>query len=561
MPELPPSSLQKKLDSIRRDAEERDVQRAARERGVSYVDLRTTPVSADAVRLIPEQEAKEGGVVAAQLQAKSVAVALVEPNNPRAQQIIQGLVQQGYAVKQFMASQSGVAEAWRLYQFVGGEAKEITGKLEVRDERLVELSARLTTVQAVHDEIAKIDLKTISTTAFMEVILAGIVPNRVSDLHFEAQEKSGKLRFRIDGVLHDVIALIPERTYESLVTRIKLLSGLKMNVHGEAQDGRFTIGLGNKKNVEMRVSIIPSEFGETIVMRVLDPDSIKIDLPGLGLRADDLLLIEQNLAKPNGLILNTGPTGSGKTTTLYAFLNHVNKPDVKIITVEDPIEYHLQGISQTQVNSDVGYTFASGLRSILRQDPDVILVGEIRDQETSDIAMQASLTGHLVFSTLHTNSAVGAVPRLIDLGVKAQTIGPALSLVIAQRLVRRLCKECKKPTPVTPEMQKKITNYLAALPARVDRSPYTTPTLFAPAGCAVCNSFGYRGRIGVYEFLEFGSAFEQLIMKDTSESAMTRLAEQQAMVTMQQDGVLKAIAGITTFEEVEEATGPIAWPA
>jgi len=291
----------------------------------------------------------------------------------------------------------------------------------------------------------------------------------------------------------------------------------------------------------------------------LDPDSINIELKGLGLREDNLVLVEKNLARPNGLILNTGPTGSGKTTTLYAFLRHVNSPDVKIITVEDPIEYHLKGVSQTQVNPSVGYTFASGLRSILRQDPDVILVGEIRDQETADIAMQASLTGHLVFSTLHTNDAVGAVPRLIDLGVKSATIGPALTVVIAQRLVRRLCAYCKKEAPSSKELAAKIEAFLKHLPKRVNPEPYKPPKVYEAGGCKECNHFGYKGRIAIYEFLETGGEFEELILKEVSEATMKAFAETQEMITMQQDGILKILLGITTVKEVEATTGPLVW--
>jgi type II secretory ATPase GspE/PulE/Tfp pilus assembly ATPase PilB-like protein len=361
----------------------------------------------------------------------------------------------------------------------------------------------------------------------------------------------------VDGLLHDIAAL-PKKNYESLVTRIKLLCELKLNVHEEPQDGRFTISLPEKE-IEMRVSLIPSEFGETIVMRILDPAGINVTLPQLGLRPDDLALVETELKRPNGLILNTGPTGSGKTTTLYAFLRKLVDPETKIITVEDPIEYRIAGIEQTQVDPDAGYTFAGGLRAIVRQDPDVLLVGEIRDQETAEIAIQAALTGHLVLSTLHTNSAVGAIPRLVDVGVKPASIGPSVTLVIAQRLVRKLCDNCKKPADIDSKKLEQIKKYLEKIPERVDKKPYEKITIFAPVGCETCGGFGYKGRRGIFEFFKGGPDLEEVILTEVSERALRKLAEKQMMVTMQQDGVLKVLSGMTTFEEVEGTTGPIAW--
>jgi type II secretory ATPase GspE/PulE/Tfp pilus assembly ATPase PilB-like protein len=381
---------------------------------------------------------------------------------------------------------------------------------------------------------------------------------RASDIHTEAGEKQAKIRFRIDGLLHDIFNEIPLDTYRTFVSRIKLLSEMKLNVRDAAQDGRFTIGLGGK-DIEMRVSVIPAEFGETIVMRILDPSATMVGLPDLGLRADNFALVKKQIARPNGLILNTGPTGSGKTTTLYAFLRTMNDPTMKIITLEDPIEYRIEGIEQTQVDNEAGYTFGNGLRAIVRQDPDVILVGEVRDLETADIAMEAALTGHLVLSTLHTNDAVGAVPRLINLGVKAVSIGPALSLVIAQRLVRVLCKDCKKPIDTDAAVGEKIKKFLDALPAKVDRSLYANYKMYVPVGCEKCNGIGYKGRVGVFEFLEGGSDLETTILKEASEVALREVAARQEMVTMQQDGILKVLEGKTTLEEVEGATGEITW--
>ncbi|OGM89143.1 hypothetical protein A2108_02195 [Candidatus Wolfebacteria bacterium GWA1_42_9] len=392
------------------------------------------------------------------------------------------------------------------------------------------------------------------------MVLQGALKNKASDIHFEPTAAAVKVRFRIDGNLNDVFGDFSPGTYHSILSRIKLLSNLKMNVRDEPQDGRFTINLPNK-NVEVRVAVAPSEFGEVVVMRLLDPDAINLSLADLGLREDDLKIIEEQLARPYGMALNTGPTGSGKTTTLYAFLRHKVNPEIKIITIEDPIEYHLEGIQQTQVDKEAGYTFASGLRSLMRQDPDVILVGEIRDKETSEIAVQAALTGHLVFSTVHANQASGALPRLLDLGVKSASLAPALNLLIAQRLVRRLCKDCKvREKSVPQDLWQKIEKYVNAIPERVDKKHYLENIqIFKAPGCEKCNQTGYKGRVGIYELLVINEKIQELIIKEVGQLAIEEEIKKSNFVSMQQDGVLKIISGLTTFEEVEEVTGKINW--
>ncbi len=486
MLDAPQNDLRDRLAKLRRDGEERAAQRFAEKLGLTYADLGKIPVALDAVRILPENEAKEAKVAAIELKSNKIALAAIDPELPAAKKVAEELAAKKYEVKVVVVSPSSMEAAWKFYQFIKPEAENITGKVEITKKRLEDLRAKLTTIDAVNKEISSLSLVNVSPVALIEIVLAGAMGLRASDIHTEAGEKKAKLRFRIDGLLHDIFDDIPLDAYHTFVSRIKLLSEMKLNVRDAAQDGRFTIGLGDK-DIEMRVSVIPAEFGETIVMRILDPSATMVGLSDLGLRADNLALVKKKIVQPNGLILNTGPTGSGKTTTLYAFLRTMNDPTMKIITLEDPIEYRIEGIEQTQVDDEAGYTFGNGLRAIVRQDPDVILVGEVRDLETADIALEAALTGHLVLSTLHTNDAVGAVPRLINLGVKAVSIGPALSLAIAQRLVRVLCTDCKKEAPADAATTEKIKTFLAALPAKVDKKAYENYKIYTPAGCTKCN--------------------------------------------------------------------------
>ncbi len=391
-------------------------------------------------------------------------------------------------------------------------------------------------------------------TELFAIILGGAIGLRASDIHIEPRKETVRLRLRIDGILQDVILISP-KIYHSLLSRIKFVSGLKLNVSDRPQDGRFSIIQGERK-IETRVSSLPSDFGESIVMRLLDPRNL-IEIEQLGLRKDLLALFKKQIKRPNGMILVTGPTGSGKTTTLYAFLKRIQNPEIKIITIEDPIEYKLKGITQTQVNHKKGYDFASGLRALMRQDPDVILVGEIRDLETAEIACEAALTGHLVLSTLHTNDAAGAIARLVDIGVRPISIAPAINMAIAQRLVRRVCKKCVRYVKPSKEERKKIKEGLANV-----RKDIIPPEFFATdfkipkiQGCPDCNFTGYRGRTGIYEAFVVDDQMKEFILTNPSITATRNLAIKKGMVLMHQDGLIKVLEGITTIEEVERVTG------
>ena len=549
-------ALEEKLLKQRREAEENDAQRRAKKNGLPYLNLISAkiPTEIKAMSLVPEEEAKNALLVPFQLVRKKLLIAAFNPEKPETKTALEKLKKNNEIVV-YVVSKSGLEHAWSYYQYIVS-TKEITGKVEINEEHLKQLTEAIKNLAGLKAAIKQ--FKSPYTSQVLEIFLAGALALDASDIHFEPKESFTTIRLRIDGILHNAYEELNALGYQSLISRIKLLSGLKLNVHDEPQDGRFTIGL-KERDIEIRTSIIPSEYGETVVLRVLDPLSLKVDLETLGFRKDDLEIIKAEVLKPNGLILNTGPTGSGKTTTLYAFLRKISSPEIKIITIEDPIEYHLPEISQTQVDPEANYTFASGLRSILRQDPDVILVGEIRDKETAEIALNASLTGHLVFSTLHTNDAVGAIPRLIDLGSKPQVLGPALSLIIAQRLVRLLCPNCKSAKKIGDALKQKINGFLKQLPEHVNLKQYENFKIYESKGCEKCANLGYKGRTSIFELFLVSEKIEEAIYKNPTEIELKDLAKKQGMVTMQEDGILKILEGLTSVSEVEKTTGPIGW--
>ena len=387
------------------------------------------------------------------------------------------------------------------------------------------------------------------TTELVNVLLGGAITLNCSDIHLEPDKEKVKVRVRIDGILQDVTTA-DIKIYQALLSRIKLLSGIKLNITDKPQDGRFSllVAISQKEIVpiEIRVSTLPAENGESTVLRILNPKSL-VEMESLGLRKDLLQVFEKEIKKPNGMIIVTGPTGSGKTTTLYAFLKKIQRPEVKIITIEDPIEYHLKGVSQTQVQPKKGYDFASGLKSIMRQDPDVILVGEIRDLETVETALQAALTGHLVLSTLHTNDATGTVSRLISLGANPSNIGPAVNIAVAQRLVRKVCKKCSKQRKPTAEELTEIKKELKSLP-KIIKIPQIK-------GCKYCNFTGYKGRIGIFEAFLLDDEIERFILTNSSIADLRKFAVRKGMTTIKQDGLLKVLENLTTLEEVKRVVG------
>ena len=387
-------------------------------------------------------------------------------------------------------------------------------------------------------------------TKVVAIMVKHAVENKASDIHIEPQDGNIRVRFRIDGILQSTLSL-PKNLLSAIVTRIKILSEMKIDETRLPQDGRFSTYLDRK--IDFRVSSLPTRHGEKIVMRILDPLVGNIDLPDLGLFGRSLDLVAQNIEKPFGEILITGPTGSGKSTTLYGLLRKYNNEGINIITLEDPIEYYMDGVNQSQAHEEIGYTFASGLRHILRQDPDVIMVGEIRDRETASLATNAALTGHVVLSTLHTNDSFGIIPRLIDMGVEKYLIAPTVNLGIAQRLLRKLCKKCKiKSKPNTGE-QKIIEQAIKKMPAEYKKEiPSSIDTIYRPSekGCDECNGKTYRGRIAIFEVLEMTDQLEQIILTDISEAKIRAEGRRQGMISMFEDGIIKVLQGITSLEEL-----------
>ena len=542
-----------KIQQLHREAEEEKAKNLADKLGFSYIDLRISPIDEYALILAKKEEALNAKAAIIQKRHKELYVVTLDPQLEQTKTFINALENQGYRVKVFITSQSNIKRAWAKYDILKTKTV-ITKKAEIDTEQLKEIQSGISTIKDLEEKIEK---SKSSATDLLNVIIAAGMKLQTSDIHIEVISKEEvRLRFRIDGTLQDA-GKVPLSAFKLLLSRVKMLSGLKLNVHDTPQDGRFTFN-SEGSDIEIRTSTIPAEYGENVVFRVLDPKTIGFKMEDLGIQEYDYKVIEKELQKPNGMIITCGPTGSGKTTLLYAFLKKVNSPEIKIITLEDPIEYHLEGVEQTQVSEgNEAYTFANGLRSIVRQDPDIIMVGEIRDEETSGIAIQAALTGHMVFSTLHTNDASGAIPRLIDMKINPSLIPPALNLIIAQRLIRRVCLKCAEEVEANKEEIEKIKAGLENLPNRVKKPAIDNIKIkkASEKGCPECNFSGYKGRTGIFELFVIDDQMEKVILKTPSFVEIKEAAVKAGMVTMKQDGLLKVLQGITTLDEVEKVMG------
>ena len=536
-----------KLASLR-EQEEEDLARVLSEKyGLTYTDLTIMPLNVDALRLIPEKEAREAEVVAFEKTGKHLSIALRNPSNIALTQIEHALESQGFILSRFLVSHKSLEKAFARYTELSLASESKAGVFDIRGEELHELRGTLTSLAALHsqlDDTLKAGARA-QVSRVLEFILATAFALKASDIHIEPEETGIRLRLRVDGSLVDAYTF-DAHTYNLFASRIKLLSGLKINIRDRAQDGRFTVPVGESE-VEIRTSLIPGAYGESFVLRILDPGILGVSFEKLGIRENLLERLKTEITRPTGMLLVTGPTGSGKTTTLYAFLRHIHTPEIKIVTIEDPVEYHLPGIVQTQTDGKQ-YTFASGLRSVLRQDPDVIMVGEVRDAEVAETAVQAALTGHFVFSTLHTNNAAGTFPRLVDLGVDPKTFASAISVAMAQRLVRKLDPDARKQVPATDE-QKRLMEKVLSTVENKSLLPASLDMVWVPDPKSEEES-GYRGRTGVHEAIFMDDELGNLLRENPSEGDIAKSVRRQGFLTMAQDGVLKALAGETSLDEV-----------
>jgi general secretion pathway protein E/type IV pilus assembly protein PilB len=505
--------------------------------GAEVVNLGTLPIPDEAISIIPRHVAKKYHVVPLFKADGKIAVAIADPSDLNTMDSLQHLL--GSEIEWRVASEQDIEAA--LNKYYGSEKKASI----IEDEKFKDVIQELTeeNVQInTEDDGTEVDADA-PLIRLVNQIIFDAFKMRASDIHLEPLQKRFRLRYRIDGVMHEVKAP-PKRLQASIIARLKIQSAMSISEHRIPQDGRIQTKVGNKL-IDLRVSCLPTNHGESIVMRILDKEGLKLGLPELGFLQDDQQLFEKIISLPDGILLVTGPTGSGKTTTLYSCLHFINRPDRKIITVEDPVEYVLAGINQVQVSDTVGLTFAMALRAILRQAPNVIMIGEIRDLETASIAINASLTGHLVFSTLHTNDAPSAVTRLIDIGVKPFLVASSTRCLMAQRLVRKICKKCAEPyQPTEQEMR--------ALQLTPDMLKTATP--MKGRGCANCSNTGNRGRFGIFEIFVIDDEARKLIYEKVSSSVLRARAREMGMRTLREDGIRKVLAGLTTPEEVIRAT-------
>lgn len=503
--------------------------------GIPFIDLENSPIDSQAIGLISESVARSYQILPYKYDSKQsiIYVGTSDPYNTRAIDFLEKKT--GKRVTLSLADESQIAKMIDL-AYSQGLSPEVRDALAEYSPTEASRKVELSSGSISEAPIAKI----------VSTILEFAISSRASDIHIEPEENRTKVRYRIDGILHEKLSL-PKSIHDALISRIKILSEMKIDEKRVPQDGRFGFRV-HSEEVDLRVSTLPTVNGEKVVMRLLKKTGGIPSLMDLGLRGPQLKDIEEAITKPYGIILITGPTGSGKTTTLYSILSRLNKPMVNIMTLEDPVEYQIQGINQVQINPQAGLTFATGLRSFLRQDPNIILVGEIRDKETTQLAIQAALTGHLVFSTLHTNDASTAIPRLIDLGAENFLIASVLTGVMAQRICRRVCPNCKTFYEPVPEVQENIKSVLGQLlPKTYESRPIK---LAKGEGCNECNQTGYVGRVAIFEVLRVTGNINRMILNQSSGKDIEEQARKDGMIMMKQDGYLKVLDGITTIEEV-----------
>ena len=532
-----PKSRTRILDAAHRELEEKTIMRASQTRSLGYVNIYHFNINPDVLKLISEEDAKEAEIFTFFKTGKKLRIAVINPDNPKTIAIINKLKEQEYEININLVSESSLIEALEQYKNVFKAAPKVIENVIPEGGLNIDL---------------KKSIENDKPTEVVNNIFLKALQDKASDIHFEPEEKKSIIRYRIDGILHTV-AEVESEAFHEVIMQIKHQAKLKLNVTARPQDGRTYFIVGGRK-IDIRVSCLPSAYGEDIVMRILDSGAKKVTLDDLGFREYAYKQIQKTLDQPHGMVISTGPTGSGKTTTLYTLLQSLNDGERKIITLEDPIEYHLEGITQSQINESENYTFASGLRSILRQDPDIVMVGEIRDKETAEVAAQAALTGHKVLSTLHTNSAVASISRLRNMDVPTFMLASAIELIIGQRLVRKICPHCAQDEAVPVSALKEIEKELPKI-NQITGQHYEIPkTIKKAVGCSLCGNTGYKGRTGLYETFHIDDTVRQMILNEEIESKIFEYAQSQGMLTMWQDGILKVVEGKTTMEELQRVS-------
>jgi len=503
-------------------------------------------VSLNVLETIPEESAKYYRMIPLKKKGNHLEIGMVFPEDLKAREALEFLSRQNkFTYQVFLITLTNFDVILKKYRDLRKEVTKALKELEVElkaEERAKTWTSKAAEVERIAEEapISKV----------VAVILRHAVDGNASDIHIEPGREKVRVRFRLDGILHPSIFL-PLRIHSSVIARIKIISNLKIDETRIPQDGRFSTKVG-EMDIDFRVSTFPTILGEKAAIRILDPGKRKIEFKTLGITGRNLRVIENSLKKSYGMILTTGPTGVGKTTTIYATLGLFNKEEVNIMTLEDPVEYYIEGINQSQVRPEIEYTFSSGLRHMVRQDPDILMVGEIRDEETASLAIHATLTGHIVLSTLHTSNSLGVIPRLIDMGIKPFLIPPTLSVASAQRLVRKLCPHCRKKVKAEKEVEKLILKEIENFPPTIKKDIKLDEKfyIYKPAGCKRCDQLGYSGRIGIFEVLEMTDQLAKIILEEPSEIRIKEEAKRQGMVTMKQDGILKVLKGITSLEEI-----------
>ncbi len=516
---------------------------------IPVANLEGVHIPFDILRYIPEDSARHYGVAPLDFKDGVLEIGMIKPDDLVAREALQFLSSKlNLPFKIFLVKPSDFKSILQDYKSLGGEAEKVLGELE---SVLAEQFTEQKTVTPGESPKDQMFVEEAPTTKMVAVVLRHAVEGHASDVHIEPLAKKVRIRFRVDGVLYTSL-LLPLNIHDALVARVKILTNMKLDEKRKPQDGRFEARIG-RRHIDFRVSTFPTFFGEKVVIRILDPEGSLVTLEDLGLTGHNLDAVKESLERPYGLILLTGPTGSGKTTTLYAMLRLLDREKYNIVSLEDPIEYNIEGINQSQVRPEIDYTFANGLRSIFRQDPDIIMVGEIRDKETARLAIQAALTGHLVLSTLHTNNAIGVVPRLIDMGVEPYLIPSTLILAIAQRLARTLCLDSRKPLPVVGSVKQTLEEGIKDMPDETKKSVKVPKDIYQAMPSVTCPR-GTSGRTGVFEVLKMTPELERIILTEANETSIMKEARRQGMITMREDGILKIIDGKISLDQLSEVT-------